>query len=196
MRISKRILERMNAMERSLDRLDVAVITRYPDSQRAADSYDALRKGIISNASAATISQQNLIALANAIDDGAETSTLRLKISDLLGTFQVREITSEEFAKTLPDRVTYAQVFQEVGESAHPRPAWVRVKDEGLEVVQKGYVAEFPEFTELDTQAGDKVEIAEESLPVQLAEVSVIPEHSSNDSQPSDEVQVKAERTD
>ena len=196
MRISRRILERMTEIERSLERLDVAVITRYPDSQRAADSYDALRKGIISNASAATISQQNLIALANSIDDGADTSTLRLKISDLLGTFQVREITSEEFDKTLPDRVTYTQVFHEVGESAHPRPAWVRIKDDGLEVVQKGYVAEFPEFTKLDEQIGVEVEIVEEPLPGQSVEASAVPEHPSNDSQSSDEVHVKGERTD
>jgi len=147
MRISKRILERMNEIERSLDRLDVALITRYPDSQRAAESYDALRKAVMTNASAANVSQQNLIALANAIDDGANSSTLRLKISDLLGIFQVREITSDELMKTQPDKATYSHVFQEVGKNAHPRPAWVRMQSETLEVVQKGYVSAFPEFS-------------------------------------------------
>lgn len=147
MRISKRILERMNEIERSLDRLDVALITRYPDSQRAAESYDALRKAVMTNASAANVSQQNLIALANAIDDGANPSTLRLKISDLLGISQVQEITSDELMKTQPDKATYAHVFQEVGKNAHPRPAWVRMQSETLEVVQKGYVSAFPEFS-------------------------------------------------
>jgi len=174
MRISRQILTRMSEIERSLDRLDVAVITRYPDSQRAAESYDALRKGIITNASAATVSQQNLITLANAIDQGATASTLRLKIIDLLGTYQVREITSDEFIMNRLDEATYVQVFQEVGDSAHPRPAWIRWQGEALEIVQKGYVKAYPDFTE----------VVQDSKEPEAIEVGQVPENPTTPPEP------------
>ena len=36
-------------------------------------------------------------------------------------------------------------IFQEVGDQAHPRSAWVRVSGDKIEVVQRGYVAKYPE---------------------------------------------------
>jgi hypothetical protein len=176
----------MTEINRLLERLDVAIITRYPDSQHAAESYDALRKGIFTNASAATVGQQNLIALANSIDDGANAATVRLKISDLLGTFQVREITSQELMKTQPDRDTYSQVFQEVGDNAHPRSAWVRMQGEAFEVVQKGYVYAYPEFTILPDDLQDDTIIDETSS--FESHINLNDSHPHSDSELSTEV--------
>lgn len=145
MRIKKHTLEKLAEIEINLARLDVAVITRYPDSSRAAEAYEALRKGIINVASATRLHQQNLLSLANAIDEGATTETLRSQLCDLLSTLKVREIRFEEAQMELGQDLN--QVFTEVGETAHERSAWVRVADEQTDILQKGYIREFPQDT-------------------------------------------------
>lgn len=143
MRHSREVRERLSSIEESLHRLDVAIITRYPDSERAADAYEALRKGVMTIASAGVMFQQNLIALVNALDEGATPETIRYKISDLLSTQSIRELSIDDLKDRGSDEMI--AIFQEVGDQAHPRSAWVRISGDKMEVVQRGYVAKYPE---------------------------------------------------
>ena len=146
MRTKKRTLERLTEMERHLERLDVAIITQYPDSTRAAEAYEGLRKSIIIMASASTLHQQNLISLANAIDEGATIETLRNQLCDLLITLNVREFSFEDGRMAAAE--TIEQIFMEVGDSAHQRCAWVRIIENRMDVVQKGYVKAMPQASD------------------------------------------------
>lgn len=123
----------------------MAIITQYPDSSRAADAYEALRKGIMNGASASTIHQQNLVSLANAIDEGATPETLRRQLGDLLSTLNVREIRFEEAQAAVGQNLD--QVFVEVGETAHERSAWMRINDGKTDILQKGYIRKYPQVT-------------------------------------------------
>lgn len=141
MRRSREILDSMRTIQSLLERLDAAIITRYPDSERAADEYGALRKAVNASASASTLHRQNLISLVNAIDDGADTQTVRAKLCDLLSTLSMMEVRPDQI-EALP-RHDWTAVFEEVGDEANPRSAWIRKLDEGNQVVQRGYVREF-----------------------------------------------------
>jgi hypothetical protein len=159
MRNSKKILEALTRLDiRAAEltilanRMDAAIITQYPDSARAAEAYEALRKGVITMASAATMQQQNLISLANAIDEGATIETLRNQLCDLLSTLNVQEFTSVDGRITGAENLN--QIFKEVGDSAHQRSAWVRIIEDRMEVVQKGCVKAMPQGS-LSEEAAD-----------------------------------------
>jgi len=165
-------------MERRLERLDVAIITQYPDSTRAADAYEALRKGIITMASAATLHQQNLISLANAIDEGATIETLRSQLCDLLSTLNVRELSFEDGRIATAGKLD--QIFIEVGDNAHQRSAWVRISEERMEVVQKGYVQALPQESQTN-------ESSDSQKPAEDQALSGRSEDQSTSEQPSSE---------
>jgi hypothetical protein len=129
-------------MDTKLERLDVAIITLYPDSERAADNYDALRKALIAGGSAASRHVSDLISLATALDEGANPETTRLKIADLLQVLDVTEVTVADAPQIPEHRIR--DFFEVVGDKAHPRSAWVRMQDGVLSPVRKGYLAELP----------------------------------------------------
>lgn len=125
-----------------LERLDVALITRYPDSERAADEYVALRRGVMAMGSASTRQRSGLVSLVNLIDEGASLTSVRGRISDLLSTLDVSEISPSEALSKLGDQLAF--FFQEVGDEAHERSAWIQPGEVGLDLVQKGYLRAFP----------------------------------------------------
>lgn len=141
-RKSRQLLQSMRNVEKQLERLDVAIITRYPDSARAADEYGALRKALNATASASMLHRQNLISLINAIDEGADVQTIRGRMSDLLSTLSMKELRPDD--PSLLNALDREIFFEVVGDKAIPRSAWVMATDEGSRVIQRGYVAKFP----------------------------------------------------
>jgi hypothetical protein len=131
-------------VDTKLERLDVAIITRYPDSERAADNYEALRRAVIANGSAANRHAHDLIALATSIDEGASPETVRLKVRDLLGVLEVTEV-SPQAAFDIPP-VHLSEFFDVVGDQAHPRSAWVRAQDGQVQVLRRGFLSEPPTY--------------------------------------------------
>ena len=148
MRKAKALNAVLDEIRTRLERLDVALITRYPDTTRATEEYSALRKAVMSMASSEGMQRHNLITLVNAIDEGASTGTVRGKIVDLLSTLKVTEVaTSERVSLSSADA---ARIFQVVGDEASPRSAWLLSTEEGLEVLQKGRVTTLTEDANTD----------------------------------------------
>lgn len=143
MRRSREILKTMRTLEMQMERLDAAIITRYPDSERAADEFSALRKAVNAAASAAMVQRQSLVGLVNAIDEGASSHAIRGRLFDLLSTLSMIEVRPSEIALRPPHE--WAMLFEEVGDNAKPRSAWIHETDEGGKVVQRGYIDAFPQ---------------------------------------------------
>ena len=143
MRRSREILKTMRTLEMQMERLDAAIITRYPDSERAADEFSALRKAVNAAASAAMVQRQSLVGLVNAIDEGASSQAIRARLFDLLSTLSMIEVRPNEIALRPPHE--WAVLFEEVGDKANPRSAWIHETDEGGKVVQRGYIDVFPQ---------------------------------------------------
>lgn len=152
MRRSREMLNAIRELNTKVERLDAAIITRYPDSERAADEYMALRKAVNASASASTLHRQNLISLVNALDEGASTQTIREKLCDLLSTLSMTEIRYTEISSVDPRE--WSRLFEEVGDRANPRSAWVHQTDESVKVIQHGYVQGFPERPEASDSPG------------------------------------------
>lgn len=165
MRRSRQILSEMREIEKRLERLDAAIITQYPDSERATDEYTALRKAVNASASATTLHRHSLISLVNVIDDGANSQTVRAKIIDLMSTLSMVEVAPSDVA-SIPQSEREA-LFEEVGDKANPRSAWIRKDENGFQVLERGYVRTFP-----------KVEATEHALDGQ----DFLVEHSSESS--------------
>lgn len=175
MRRTTEILQAIRSMDTKLERLDVAIITRYPDSERAADNYDALRKALIAGGSAASRHVSDLLTLASALDEGATTETIRLKINDLLQVLEVVEVPVDQAGDIPEHRVR--DYFDVVGDKAHPRSAWLRIQDGVPVPIRKGYLAELPANVAPSVPAQPSVEeqisspISEEADPVTTVEV-------------------------
>jgi hypothetical protein len=99
--------------------------------------------------------RQNLLSLINSIDDGATSETVRGKIVDLLSTLNVQEISVDEAHLILKDQLIHC--FDEVGDQAHERAAWIQQTANGVEVAQKGYLKSFPPQVSVETpsKSGD-----------------------------------------
>jgi len=150
MRRSREILNALRTLEVHVERLDAAIITRYPDSERAADEFSALRKAVNASASAAMVQRQSLVGLVNAIDEGADVEDVRGRLFDLLSTLSMTEVRPNEIALRPPHE--WSILFEEVGDRARPRSAWVHETDEGGKILQRGYIDAFPPQTShLDT---------------------------------------------
>lgn len=145
MRRSREILNALRTLEVHVERLDAAIITRYPDSERAADEFSALRKAVNASASAAMVQRQSLVGLVNAIDEGADVEDVRGRLFDLLSTLSMTEVRPSEIALRPPHE--WSILFEEVGDRARPRSAWVHETDEGGKILQRGYVEAFPPQT-------------------------------------------------
>jgi len=142
MRRTAEILQYLRDVDTKLARLDAAIITRYPDSERAADNYEALRKALIAGGLAGSRHVSDLITLATAIDEGASPETTRLKIADLLQVLDVTEIKVSDASQVPEHRIR--DFFEIVGEQAHPRSAWVRMQDGVVSPIRKGYLTDLP----------------------------------------------------
>jgi len=125
-----------------LERIDTTVITRYPDSGRAADEFAALRKAYLGGARSENLHAKNLIVLVQRIDEGATTGTIREKTVEFLDLFGVREITPAQVGEL--DSQLQPLFFREVGDSASESSAWYRVDESGTTVIEKGRVSQFP----------------------------------------------------
>ena len=156
------ILERLNQLDtirHDVGRLDAAIITRYPDSQRAAESYEALRKAVMAAGGGAGRHIADLVALSSLIDEGATVEAIQLRIRDLLGVMGLRPLTIEDCVQNGSDLVDAA--FEVVGDSAHPRPAWIQETDRGAEVYRRGYINAPPARP---AAGGDATQAREERL--------------------------------
>ena len=99
MRRTAEILQTLRLMDSKLERLDVAIITRYPDSERAADNYDALRKALIVGGSAASRHVSDLLPLLQ-----LWMKAPQLKPFDSKSTTSFRSWTSPKFRSIRPAR--------------------------------------------------------------------------------------------
>lgn len=180
MRRSREILRAMRTLEVQMERLDAAIITRYPDSERAADEFSALRKAVNAAASAATVQRQSLVGLVNAIDEGASVEVVRGRLFDLLNTLSMTEVHPNEIALRPPHE--WHVLFEEVGDRAKPRSAWIHETDEGGKVVQRGYIEAFPQQTR-DPDASELGELSD----IKTDNASRDENHTSSDHMPNSE---------
>ena len=170
------ILQELADTRVALERLDVAIITRYPDSGRAADEFAALRKTFMAGARAEVMHEKNLISLAESIEAGANVETVRLKMLDLLMNFGIRAIAPSQVSEMTGPEI--ALTFREVGVAASESPAWVRCDESGAvkEVVQMGRVSEFPAPADISMSPTSDADIAVEHADHETAE-STASEH-------------------
>lgn len=164
------ILQELVDTRVKLERLDAAIITRYPDSGRAADEFAALRKTLMAGARAEVMHEKNLISLAESIEAGANVETVRLKILELLINFGIREIAPTQVSEMTGPEI--ALTFREVGVAASESPAWVRLDESGAlkEVVQMGRVSEFPTPADISMSPTSDADIAVEQPDHEVAE--------------------------
>ena len=190
--MTQQLVVNLETIRISLERLDAAIITRYPDSTRAAEEYAALRRGVMTMASSSSMNRHNLISLVNAIDEGASASTVRGRIVDLLTTQNVSEVLPEEAASLAA--LEASQLFQVVGDEAHPRSAWILTTDDGIDVLQKGHapshhVLSTEDLGEPGKRAGrshDSADIEKSSDAVEPPESDEIPRRGENTANPEE----------
>ena len=138
---------------RLLERIDAGVITKFSDSPRAAEEFAALRKAYLGGARSEHLHAKNLIVLAQSIDEGATTETIRSKTVDLLQLFGVQEITPAQVGEMNTQEMQL--LFNEVGDSASESSAWVRFDESGPPtVIEKGRVSKFPTPAHPDESIG------------------------------------------
>ena len=78
------LLERLNAIDRKVDRIEVATLVRDPGNAISADAYNGLRKQLVAAVTARTTHLAQLSQLDLAVRDGASSAELGRLVDEWL----------------------------------------------------------------------------------------------------------------
>lgn len=131
----QRIIDKQEESDALLRRIDAALVVRDPGSARSADAFEGLRRAVIQASTQRRAHISHLLTVLDAVNNGATTEMLEMRITDLLselGVFAVRDPAQQDLFNPTDGEVSDPEVVE---------PAWIQmVGEDTSHLIRKGEV--------------------------------------------------------